>query len=90
MDDKVYTYKAWLTTNEYKKIHDVHYDETFSLVTMLIFVQILRVIATNYDYKIWQMDVNINFLNGNLLKDMHMAQPKVFDIPEEAKKISKL
>ena len=45
---------------------------------MLKSIRILLAIATHYDYKIWQMDVNMTFLDGNLSKDVYMAQPKGF------------
>ena len=38
----------------------------FSPVAMLKSIKILLSIAARYDYEIWQMDVKITFLNGNL------------------------
>ena len=40
--------------------------KTFSPVAMLKSIKILLSIAARYDYEIWQMDVKIAFLNGNL------------------------
>jgi hypothetical protein len=37
---------------DFKKIHGVDYDETFSLVMMPKFVQILLTIATYFDYEL--------------------------------------
>jgi hypothetical protein len=62
----------------FKQIHGIDYDETFSPVTMLKFLQILLTIATYFDYEIWQMDVKITFLNGNLTEDMYMIQLEGF------------
>ena len=44
----------------------IDYEETFSPVAMLKSIKILLSIAARYDYEIWQMDVKIAFLNGNL------------------------
>ena len=41
---------------------------------MLKSIRILLSIATHYDYKIWQMDVKIAFLNGNLEEEIYMNQ----------------
>ncbi|GJY26286.1 retrotransposon protein, putative, ty1-copia subclass [Tanacetum coccineum] len=43
---------------------DLEYDKT------------LIAIAVFYDFKIWQMDVNIAFLNGYLNEDIYMVQPE--------------
>jgi hypothetical protein len=51
-DKNVHIYKAWLVEKDFKKIHGVDYDETFSLVMMLKFVQILLTIATYFDYEL--------------------------------------
>jgi hypothetical protein len=34
------------------------------------------VIATYYNYEIWQMNVKTAFQNMNLYKDVYMTQPK--------------
>jgi hypothetical protein len=57
---------------------------------MLKSVQILLGIAAYFDYEIWQMDVKMAFLNGNLTKDVYMTQPKGFVNPKHAGKICKL
>ena len=74
----------------FKQIHGVDYDETFSPVAMLKSIRILLAIATYHDYEIWQMDVKIAFLNGNLLEDVYMTQPEGFDISEHTEKVCKL
>jgi hypothetical protein len=53
-------------------------------------VQILLMIATYFDYEIWQMDVKMDFLNGNLTEDVHMTQLEGFIDPKHARKICKL
>ena len=62
------------------------YDETFSPVAMLRSVRILLAIAAYFDYEIWQMDVKMAFLNGNLKEDVYMIQPKGSVHPKDAKR----
>ena len=53
-------------------------EETFSPIAMLKSIRILLSIATHYDYEIWQMDVEIAFLNGNLEEEIYMMQSEGF------------
>ena len=60
-----------------------------SPVAMLKSIRILLAIATYYDYEIWKMDVKTAFLNGNLLEDVYMTQPKGFVNPKNSGKVCK-
>jgi hypothetical protein len=57
----------------FKQIHGINYDETFSPIVMLKSVQILLAIGAYFNYEIWQMDVKMTFLNGNLTEDVYMT-----------------
>jgi hypothetical protein len=89
-DRNVHIYKARLVVKGFKQIHGIDYDETFSSVTMLKSVWILLAIAAYFDYEIWQMDVKVTFLNGNLTEDVYMTQPEGFVDPKNVGKICKL
>ena len=86
----MHTYKARLVAKGFKQTHGIDYDETFSPVTMLKSIRILIDIAAYHDYEIWQMDVKIVFLNGNLLEDVYMTQPEGFVQPKNSGKVCKL
>ncbi|MCR2847927.1 hypothetical protein KN825_15195, partial [Weizmannia coagulans] len=90
MDGKVHTYKARLVAKGFKQTHGINYDETFSPVAMSKSIRSLIVIATYYDYEIWQMDVKTTFLNGNLLEDVYMTQPEGFVQSKDSNKVCKL
>jgi hypothetical protein len=77
-------------TKGFKRIHGTDYDKTFSPIAMLKSIRILLAITTYFDYEIWQMDVKIAFLNGNLTEDVYMTQPEGFIDPKHARKICKL
>jgi hypothetical protein len=89
-DGNVHIYKARLVVNGLKQIYGIDYDENFSPVTMLKYVRILLAVAAYFDYEIWQIDVKMAFLNGNLTKDVYMSQPEGFVYPKHARKICKL
>ena len=60
----------------YTQKEGIDYEETFSPVAVLKSIRILLSIATHYDYEIWQMNVKIAFLNGNLEEEIYMMQPE--------------
>ena len=48
----VCTFKGQPIVKGFKQIHDINYDETFSLVVMLKFIEIFLTIVTYYNYEI--------------------------------------
>ena len=79
MEGNVITYKARLVTKCYKQREVFNFDETFFPIAMLKSIRILLAVAAYYDYVIWQMDVKIIFLNGDLLEDVYMTQHEDFE-----------
>ena len=50
----------------------------FSLVSCKDSFRIIMVLVAHYDLELHQMDVKTTFLNGDLEKNVYMAQPKGF------------
>ncbi|GJW61692.1 retrotransposon protein, putative, ty1-copia subclass [Tanacetum coccineum] len=90
MDGKVHTYKARLVAKGYTQTHRIDYEETFSPVAKIKSIRIMLAIVAFHDYKIWQMDVKIAFLNGRLTEDVFMAQPEGFENTKYPKRVCKL
>jgi hypothetical protein len=57
---------------------------------MLKSIRVLLAIVVYFDYEIWQMDVKIAFLNGNIEEELYMVQPKGFVDPNDANKVCKI
>ncbi|GJS36239.1 retrotransposon protein, putative, ty1-copia subclass [Tanacetum coccineum] len=76
IDGNVYTYKARLVAKGFTQVYEVDYEETFSPIADIRAIRILIAIAAFYDYEIWQMDVEIAFLNGYLDEDIYMVHPE--------------
>ena len=82
-DGKVETYKARLVAKGYRQRYGIDYDETFSPVVMLKSIRIMLALAAHFDYEIWQMDVRMAFLNGELKEEVYMMQPEGFTSIDE-------
>ncbi|KAL0448941.1 UNVERIFIED_CONTAM: Retrovirus-related Pol polyprotein from transposon TNT 1-94 [Sesamum latifolium] len=66
------------------------FEETYSPVAMAKSIQKLLVIATWYDYEIWQMDVKTAFLNSFVEEEIFMDQPKGFNSVRKEQKVCRL
>ena len=84
-DGKVETYKTHLVVKSYHQRYDIDYDEMFLFVAMRKSIRIMLAIAVHLDYEIWQMDVKVAFLNGELEEEMYMIQPEGFTSTDESK-----
>ncbi|GJY70732.1 retrotransposon protein, putative, ty1-copia subclass [Tanacetum coccineum] len=82
MDGNVHTDKPCLVAKGFTQTYGVDYEETFSPVADIRAIRILIAIAAYYNYKIWQMDVKADFLNGHLSKEVYMVQREGFINPK--------
>ncbi|GKC80129.1 putative RNA-directed DNA polymerase [Tanacetum coccineum] len=89
MDGNMQTYKAGLVVKGFTKTHGIDYDETFSPIVMLKSIRIMIFISAYFNYEISHMDVKIAFHNGNLTKDVFMAQLDGFLNPKNPNKFYK-
>ncbi|KAL8097695.1 hypothetical protein AgCh_030709 [Apium graveolens] len=77
-DGQMETYKARLVGKGFKQRQGIDFDETFSPVALLKSIRILLAISAYYGYEIWQMDVKMAFLNGELEEEVSMTQSEGF------------
>jgi hypothetical protein len=61
----------------------IYYHETFSSVSCKDSFRIIMALVAYYDLELYQMDVKTAFLNGDLEKNVYMAQPKDFVVEEK-------
>ena len=64
--------KACLVAKNYSEVYDINYQDTFSLVAKLTFIQILYSLAASHHWPFHQLDVKNIFLNGVLDKEVYM------------------
>jgi hypothetical protein len=58
----------------------IDYTETFSLVSCKDSLIIIMALVAHYDLELHQMDVKTAFLNGDMLENVYMTQPKGFAV----------
>ena len=71
-------YKARLVAKGFMQREGIDYNETFSPVSCKDSFRIIIALVAHYDLELHQMDVKTAFLNGDLDKNVYMAQPKGF------------
>jgi hypothetical protein len=74
------SFKARLVAKGFTQREDIDYTETFSPVSCKDSLRIIMTLVAHYDLEFHQMDVKTTFLNGDLLKNVYMAQPKGFAV----------
>ncbi|KAL0453701.1 UNVERIFIED_CONTAM: Retrovirus-related Pol polyprotein from transposon RE2 [Sesamum latifolium] len=89
-DGEVMTFKARLMAKGYTQRPGVDFEETYSPIAMTKSIRIMFSIATWYDYKIWQMDVKMAFLNSFVEEEIFMDQPEGFTTVGEKQKVCRL
>jgi hypothetical protein len=76
-------FKARLMAKYFTQREGIDYTETFSPVSCKDSLRIIMALVAHYDLELHQMDVKTVFLNGDLLKNIYMAQPKGFVVKEK-------
>ncbi|GKV36163.1 hypothetical protein SLEP1_g44324 [Rubroshorea leprosula] len=69
------TWKAHLVAKGFTQEYGINYEETFALVARLTSVCSLLIIAAIWRWKLFQMDLKIAFLNGDLEEEVYMKPP---------------
>jgi hypothetical protein len=74
----------------YSQVEGLNFDKTFAVVDRLESIRILFAYATHHDFKLYQMDVKIPFLNGSIKEEVYMEQPPGFESEEYPNHVYKL
>ena len=79
--------KARLVVKGYNQIFGLDYLDMFALVSRLDTIRLLLVVATQNNWRVYQLDVKSTFLNGYLQEEIYVEQPKGFVKEEEENKV---
>ncbi|GJT91356.1 retrovirus-related pol polyprotein from transposon TNT 1-94 [Tanacetum coccineum] len=70
--------KVRLVANGYRQEERIDFEESFAHVARIEAIKFSVANATNKNMTIYQMDVNIAFLNGELREEVYFSQPEGF------------
>jgi hypothetical protein len=82
--------KARLVAKGYSRVKGLDFDETFTPVARLESICILHDYATHHGFKLYQMDVKSDFLNGPIKEEVYVGQPPGFKRKEYPNLVYKL
>ncbi|GJY77317.1 retrovirus-related pol polyprotein from transposon TNT 1-94 [Tanacetum coccineum] len=74
--------KARLVAKGYRQEEGIDFEESFALVARIEAIRIFIANAATKNMIIYQMDVKIAFLNGDLQKEVFVSQPEGFEDPD--------
>nr|GFA53870.1 copia protein [Tanacetum cinerariifolium] len=84
--------KARLVAHGYHQEEGIDFEESFALVARLEAIRIFLAYAAHKNMVVYQMDVKITFLKGNLREEVYVSQPDGFvdqDSPNHVYKLKK-
>nr|GFC16331.1 retrovirus-related Pol polyprotein from transposon TNT 1-94 [Tanacetum cinerariifolium] len=81
--------KAQLVARGYRQEEGINFEVSFSPVTRLEAIRIFLAFAAYMNMVVFQMDVKIAFLNGNLREEVYVSQPDGFVDPDNPNHVYK-
>ncbi|GKF53836.1 retrovirus-related pol polyprotein from transposon TNT 1-94, partial [Tanacetum coccineum] len=82
--------KAQLEARGYRQEEGIDFEESFAPVARIEAIRIFLVFATHMNMVVYQIDVKIAFLNGNLWEEVYVGQPDGFVDPNNLNHVYKL
>ncbi|MCO5576728.1 hypothetical protein L7F22_030545 [Adiantum nelumboides] len=81
-DGSIARYKARLVARGFSQIPGLDYGDTFSPVLRMSSFRLLLAMAAQFDFELYQLDVQTAFLHGDLSEELYMQQPPLFESSE--------
>jgi hypothetical protein len=82
--------KTCLVAQGFSQVEDLDFGETFAHVAHLEAIRILLAFAAFKRFKLYQIDVKSDFLNGVIQEDVFIMQPPGFENPKYPNRVYKL
>ncbi|CAL2273056.1 unnamed protein product [Prunus armeniaca] len=90
LDGSIQKHKTRLVAKGYTQKPEVDFNETFAPVARLDIIRTLIALATQKNWKLFQLDVKSAFLNGVLKEEAYIEQPEGFEVKGAKDKVYKL
>jgi hypothetical protein len=82
--------KVRLVAKGYSQVEGLDFGETFALVARLEAIRLLLAYSSLNDIKLYQIDVKIAFLNGEINELVYVEQPPGFEDPRNPNHVYRL
>ena len=82
--------KARLVCKGYSQQEGIDYEETYAPMDRIEVVRFLLAYVAQKKFKVYQMDVNLEFLNGELEEEVYIEQPKGFPLTKDKDMVCRL
>jgi hypothetical protein len=82
--------KTHLVAQVFSQVKGLDFGETFAPVTHLEVIRILLTFAASKRFKLYQMNVKINFLNDVIQEEVYVRQPLDFENHKYPDRVYKL
>jgi hypothetical protein len=90
VEGKVVRNKARLVCKGYTQVEGIEFEEKIAHVARLEATRMFLAFASFENFKVYQMDVNSTFLNGDLEEEVYIEQPEGFLLSENENCVCKL
>jgi len=77
-DGHIVKNKARMVCKGYDQVEGMEFEEIFAPVSWIEAVNIFLSFSCYRKFKVYYMDINSSFLNGDLEEEVYVAQPEVF------------
>ena len=81
---------ARLVAKRFTRKEGIDYHKIFSTILEKDSIRIIMALIAYFDLELYQMDVKIVFLNGDLKEDVYIEQPEGFLVHENKRRVCKL
>jgi hypothetical protein len=71
--------KTYLVAQGFSQVEGLDFSETFAHVTHLEAIRIMLAFAVSKEFKLYQMNVKNDFLNGVIQEEVYVRQPSYFE-----------
>eukprot|EP01018_Ginkgo_biloba_P024032 Gb_18989 [translate_table: standard] len=89
-DGTIDKHKVRLVVKGYTQKEGIEYEETSAPTAKMITIRLVLAIAAQLGWKVHQMDVKSDFLNGDLEEGVYMQQPEGFKVKGKEKLVCRL
>jgi hypothetical protein len=81
-DDEVVTNKTHLVAQDFSQVKGLDFGEIFAHVARLEVIMIILAFAAFKEFKLYQIDVKCDLLNGVIQEEVYVRQPSGFKNPK--------